>query len=101
MLGGIIVCSGYFAAVFFSTTIFISFVSGLGMSYPKWRQLTNGLIGLVVSVPVAHWLLQQHGIHGSLLILGCLPCCDWNFDTTFVRGCEHKSGGKSNLVEES
>ena len=94
MLGGIIVCSGYFAAALttqdvVSISIFIGLVSGFGMSflfiptlivantyYKKWRQLANGLvmsgsaIGLAIAEPLAHWLLQHYGIQGSLIYLG-------------------------------
>ena len=94
MLGGAILCAGYVAAALtnqdvVSTAVFLGLLSGFGMTlsytpiyivantyYRKWRQMANGIImsgsavGLVASAPFSHWLLQQYGIPGTLMILG-------------------------------
>ena len=94
MLGGAILCAGYVAAALtnqdvVSTAVFLGLFLGFGMTlsytpiyivantyYRKWRQMANGIImsgsavGLVASAPFSHWLLQQYGIPGTLMILG-------------------------------
>ena len=94
MLGGAILCAGYVAAALtnqdvVSTAVFLGLLLGFGMTlsytpiyivantyYRKWRQMANGIImsgsavGLVASAPFSHWLLQQYGIPGTLMILG-------------------------------